>query len=208
MPVVLIICTALGFGIARWQQPRDDLPSSTIATMTASLGGHASDMPMADVAMAAGDAMPRAAPSLSTLLPGLEAKVAANPGDFSLRLLLAQTYVELEQYNKAIPVLNALRREAPKRPDIALLSVKAGLPSANIASLRADLATLKSLNDSDVDAVDLWMVRGKVLTRLDERGPARDAWLKARSLLPAGDARATDIEMELAHLANGVKIAQ
>lgn len=208
MPAVLIICTALGFGIARWQQPGDDIPSSTIATMTASLGGHASDMPMAKVAMDAGDATPRAAPSLSTLLPGLEAKVAANPGDFSLRFLLAQTYVELEQYTKAIPLLDALRHEAPKHPEIALLSIKAHLPSANVASLRADLDTLKSLNQGDVDAVDLWMVRGKVLTRLDERGPARDAWLKAQSLLAPGDARATDIEMELAHLANGVKIAQ
>ncbi len=212
---LLVVCTGVGFGVGRWQPAGANLSSSTIETVTANLARHRSDLTlpgMTKVAMGTGDMAPmmspQAAPSLSSLLPGLEAKVAANPGDASLKFLLAQTYMELDQYAKAIPLLEALHRETPNNPQIALLDVKAHLSSANPASLRTALTTLDAIKPDEVDAVELWMVRGRVLARLDQRAPAREAFQKAQLLLTADDPRGSEIDMEMAHLAKGVKVPQ
>lgn len=57
------------------------------------------------------------------LLPRLEAKVAANPLDADQRRLLAQTYVELGQYDKGIEHLRVLHKQAPRdNPTTILLA--------------------------------------------------------------------------------------
>ena len=59
--------------------------------------------------------------SLADLLPGLEAKVKANPNDDSQRSLLAQTYAELGQFDKSIEQLRVLRKQQPKEIEHQIL---------------------------------------------------------------------------------------
>ena len=57
---------------------------------------------------------------LGELLPGLEAKVVANPDDADLQVLLAQTYVELGRREKATKLLDKLDRQFPEDGEVRL----------------------------------------------------------------------------------------
>lgn len=67
--------------------------------------------------------------SLGDLLPGLEAKVAANPKDAGQRLLLAQTYSELGQREKSIQELRIVRKADPKNAQVVIYLAAALLES-------------------------------------------------------------------------------
>ena len=73
---------------------------------------------------------------LGELLPGLEAKVAANPDDADLQVLLAQTYVELGRREKATELLDKLDRQFPEDDRIPFIRARALMESDATADLR------------------------------------------------------------------------
>lgn len=58
--------------------------------------------------------------SLSSLVAGLEKKVAANPENIDQQLLLAQTYSELDNRTKSLDLLRALNKKAPKNSQVKI----------------------------------------------------------------------------------------
>lgn len=74
--------------------------------------------------------------SLADLLPGLEAKVKANPNDASQRSLLAQTYAELGQFDKSIEHLRVLRQQLPANVEHRILLAMSLLARGTPADLK------------------------------------------------------------------------
>lgn len=68
------------------------------------------------------ESMPQeqAAMSLSSLVSGLEKKVAANPQNIDQQLLLAQTYKELDNRPKSLNLLRSLNKQAPKNAQVKI----------------------------------------------------------------------------------------
>lgn len=58
--------------------------------------------------------------SLGGLVAGLEKKVAANPENIDQKLLLAQTYSELNSRDKSLTLLRALNKQAPKNAQVKI----------------------------------------------------------------------------------------
>ena len=58
--------------------------------------------------------------SLGGLVAGLEKKVAANPDNIDQKILLAQTYSELDNRSKSINLLRALNKQAPKNAQVKI----------------------------------------------------------------------------------------
>jgi cytochrome c-type biogenesis protein CcmH/NrfG len=58
--------------------------------------------------------------SLSSLVSGLEKKVAANPENIDQQLLLAQTYKELDNRPKSLSLLRSLNKQAPKNAQVKI----------------------------------------------------------------------------------------
>jgi len=61
-----------------------------------------------------------AATSLSSLVTGLEKKVAANPENIDQQLLLAQTYNELDNRAKSLKLLRALNKKTSSNPQVKI----------------------------------------------------------------------------------------
>lgn len=61
-----------------------------------------------------------AATSLSSLVAGLEKKVAANPENIDQQLLLAQTYNELDNRAKSLKLLRALNKKSSGNPQVKI----------------------------------------------------------------------------------------
>ena len=72
-----------------------------------------STAPLSPPAPGTPDPAPVVVSSLSQLLPGLEAKVAAHPNDADLQILLARTYAELGQTEKAQALMESLHQHFP-----------------------------------------------------------------------------------------------
>lgn len=139
--------------------------------------------------------------SLADLLPGLEAKVAANPKDVDQRLLLAQTYGELGQREKSIKELRSLRKVDPKNTQVVIF-----LASALLASdTKSDLQEAYKLLDEAVRMKPglLPMARlyqGDILVKLGDRQGAIKLWKAYLAQTPTSDQRRGMFEERLAQL--------
>lgn len=131
------------------------------------------------------------APSLAELLPGLEAKAAANPADVGTQILLAQTYSELDRPVDGLRVLERLARGNPKDGEIAfaranLLSQGEGPKElreafelyARAATLAPRLTPLARLH------------QGEIRTRLGDRAGAVRIWQDHLARFPDDSHRA------------------
>jgi cytochrome c-type biogenesis protein CcmH/NrfG len=139
------------------------------------------------------------ASSLADLLPGLEAKVAANPKDVSLRLLLAQTYGEMGQREKGIKELRILRKADPKNTQVVVFLATALLES----DAKSDLQEAYKLLDEAVrmNPALLPMARlyqGDILVRLGDRPGAIKLWKGYLAQAPASDQRRGLFEEKIA----------
>jgi hypothetical protein len=88
------------------------------------------------VANGAGNEPSARAPSLAELLPGVEAKAAANPADIGTQILLAQTYAELDRRADGLEVLDRLGKAYPKDGEIAFARASLLSQGENPAELR------------------------------------------------------------------------
>jgi cytochrome c-type biogenesis protein CcmH len=128
--------------------------------------------------------------SLADLLPGLEAKVAANPKDVGQRLLLAQTYNELGQRDKGIKELRIVNRAEPKNTEVTILLGAALMESDS----RTDLSEAFSLLDEAVrlkPAVSPMarLYQGDIRVKLGDTQGAVKIWQDYLNHMSAGDQR-------------------
>lgn len=106
---------ALGYGIGSKSQ---NSPVEKAGTLTSADMGHAfgNIKPSTQETLTKGPAMT----SLSGLVAGLEMKVAANPENIEQKLLLAQTYNELDNRSKSLKLLRSINQQAPKNPQVKI----------------------------------------------------------------------------------------
>jgi cytochrome c-type biogenesis protein CcmH len=137
--------------------------------------------------------------SLADLLPGLEAKVAANPKDVDQCLLLAQTYSELGQRDKAIKELRIVHRVEPKNTEVTILLGAALMESES----RRDLNEAFSLLDEAVrlkPAVSPMarLYEGDIRLKLGDSRGAVKIWQDYLNHTSAGDQRRAMFEEKIA----------
>jgi cytochrome c-type biogenesis protein CcmH/NrfG len=141
--------------------------------------------------------------SLSDLLPGLEAKVAANPNDMGQRLLLAQTYGELGQREKSIKELRFLRKADPKEPQVVIYLAVALLES----DAKSDLQEAYKLLDEAVRMKPALMPMARmyqsdILVKLGDRQGAIKLLKAYLAQTSAKDERRAMFEEKLAKLSD------
>lgn len=103
----------LGVGAAAAWFRADSATSGTFADVWESL------TPTEAIAPEPQRERPSLAPSLAELLPGLEAKAAADPANVGTQILLAQTYAELGRRAEGLTVLERLAKGRPKDGEVA-----------------------------------------------------------------------------------------
>jgi len=145
-------------------------------------------------------AVPPPVASINDLLPRLEAKVAANPGDTGARLLLAQAYGETGQRERALDTIAALRRAEPRNAQALLVEAT--------VRLQGDGADLKRSYDLLDEAARLEpalaatarLYQGRVRERLGQVPAALEIWRRETGRLAADDPRRAQFEAEIARV--------
>jgi cytochrome c-type biogenesis protein CcmH len=142
-----------------------------------------------------------AAASLGDLLPGLEAKVAANPQDIDQRMLLAQTYGELGQRDKSIKELRAVHKAAPNNTQATVLLGAALMQSDAQKDLREAYKLLdEAVRVKAAVAPMARLYQGEILVKLGDSKGAAKIWRDYVKQMPAGDPRRGMFEERIAQL--------
>jgi cytochrome c-type biogenesis protein CcmH/NrfG len=137
--------------------------------------------------------------SLAELLPGLEAKAAANPDGADLQILLAQTYLELGQAERGQALLDKLYRRFPQDDRIPFVRAKILMEGNAVDDLRKAIHLFEESVGRDPAKTHLArLYQGQILVKLGERERAVKVWRDFVATLPLGDERRTVIEAELA----------
>ena len=137
--------------------------------------------------------------SLADLLPGLEAKVAANPTDMSQRMLLAQTYVELGQADKGIAQLRVLRKQNSADSESAILLATALLARGTPADLaEADKLLDDTARSKPAVLPTVRLYQGDIRMKQGDRAGAIQIWKGYLVQMPASDPRRALYEERIA----------
>ncbi len=140
-----------------------------------------------------------AAGSLSSLLPGLEAKVAANPRDTDLRMLLAQTYGELGQRDKSIKELRAAHQLAAQDTRITILLATALMEGNAPKDLREASKLLdEAVRHKPAVAPMARLYQGEIQLKLGDKPGAVQIWKAYLAQMPTDDPRRGMFEEKIA----------
>lgn len=139
-------------------------------------------------------------PSLNDLLPGLEAKVATNPRDIDSRLLLAQTYAEVGQRDKALKNLTALRSEQPGNAHVAFVSAAVLMAGGDAGELRQAFDLLEQSRKQPALAPMARFYQGEIRLRQGDTAGARTLWQDELQKMAPDDRQRGLFEAELAKL--------
>ena len=146
-------------------------------------------------------ATPMNAGNLADLLPGLEAKVAANPNDVDQRVLLAQTYGELGQRDKGIKELRTAHRAAPQDARITILLATALMDGGPQSDLRESYKLLgEAVSRKPEVAPMARLYQGDILTKLGDTRGALKVWKDYLGKMPADDPRRAMFEDKIAQV--------
>lgn len=144
-------------------------------------------------------AAPVNAGNLADLLPGLEAKVAANPNDVEQRVLLGQTYGELGQRDKAIKELRTAHRAAPQDARVTILLATALMDGGPQSDLRESYKLLgEAVSRKPEVAPMARLYQGDILVKLGDSKGALKVWKEYLGRMPAGDPRRALFEDKIA----------
>jgi cytochrome c-type biogenesis protein CcmH/NrfG len=136
---------------------------------------------------------------LEDLLPALEAKVAADPGNVEQRVLLARTYTELGQRDKGVSALRALRKEAPQNTEVAILLATALAEGSSQNELREAYRVYdEAVRLKPAVAPMARLYQGEVLVKLGDSKGAVRLWKDYVRTLPADDQRRALFEQRIA----------
>lgn len=145
------------------------------------------------------DEAPMIAGRLDDLLPSIEAKVAANPGDIEQRSLLARTYIELGQRDKALTALRALRKDAPKNTETLILLATTLSDGGNPKELREAFDVYElAVKVKPAVAPMARLYQGETLQKLGDTKGAVKIWQDYLATMSAGDQRRALFEQRIA----------
>lgn len=137
--------------------------------------------------------------SLSDLLPGLEAKVAANPKDIDQRLLLARTYSELGQRDKAVRELRIVHRAQPKNTEVTILLATALMEGDSRRDLDESFALLdEAVRQNPAVSPMARLYQGDIRAKLGDTKGAIRIWQDYLNHMSAGDQRRSMFEDKIA----------
>jgi len=140
-----------------------------------------------------------ALPTLESLLPQLEKKVAANPKDIGQRLLLAQTYNEVGKRDQGLKTLRAIHRDAPANSSATILLATALMNGNNPAELRESFTLLdEAVRARPAVEVMARLYQGEIRQRLGDPAGAKKIWGAQLAKMPAGDPRRAMYKSKLA----------
>ncbi len=140
-----------------------------------------------------------ALPTLESLLPQLEKKVAANPKDIDQRLLLAQTYNEVGKRDQGLKTLRAIHRDAPANNQATILLATSLMQGNNPAELRESFTLLdEAARARPAVEVMARLYQGEIRQRLGDPAGAKKIWSAQLAKMPAGDPRRAMYESKLA----------
>ena len=146
--------------------------------------------------------MPKAA-SLSALLPRLEAKVVAEPDDANLQILLARTYLEMDQKEKGKELLDRIQQRFPQNQHLPFLQAKILMESVDTADLQKAVSLLEeSVRRRPAASHVARLYQGRTLIRLGKQQQAINLWRDYIGTLPPDDQRRSLLEAELEKVAN------
>ncbi len=138
-------------------------------------------------------------PTLESLLPQLEKKVAANPKDIDQRLLLAQTYNEVGKRDQGVKTLRAIHRDAPANSQATILLATSLMQGNNPAELKESFALLdEAARARPAVEVMARLYQGEIRQRLGDPAGAKKIWGDQLAKMPAGDPRRAMYESKLA----------
>lgn len=108
-----------------------------------------------------------AASSLSSLVEGLEKKVASHPENIDQQLLLAQTYNELGDRTKSLKLLQALNRQAPKNAQVKITLATVLMKSEETQELKQALQVFDEAIKLQPDAASMaHLYQGEIKVKL------------------------------------------
>jgi len=137
--------------------------------------------------------------NLADLLPGLEAKVAANPDNVDQRVLLAQTYGELGLRDKSIKELRTAHRAAPRDARITILLATALMDGGAPNDLRESYKLLGDAVSSKPEVAPMArLYQGDILMKLGDARGAVKVWKDYLGEMPTGDPRRAMFEDKIA----------
>lgn len=180
---VALVMFGVGYGFARFQ--------SGAGTMTGTNANVATPPPSPATSTSAGN--------LADLLPGLEAKVATNPDNVDQRVLLAQTYGELGQRDKAIKELHTAHRAAPQEARITILLATALMDGGVQSDLRESYKLLDAAVSRKPEVASMArLYQGDILMKLGDTRGALKVWKDYLGKMLPGDPRRTLFEDKIA----------
>jgi len=156
-----------------------------------------------DAQSAMSQAASPAVASLADLLPRLEAKVAADPGNREQRLLLAQTYVELGQFDKGVEQLRSLHKQAPQDNPTTILLATALIQQGTQDGLREANKLLEAAVRAKPEVMPMVrLYQGDIQMKLGDAPGAVKIWRNYLGKMSADDPRRALFEEKIA-LASG-----
>lgn len=142
-----------------------------------------------------------AAPMLDNLVSGLEEKVKADPGNLNNKLLLAQTYAELDRMDQAIALVRELPQDTGGDTRITLVSAMVLGKSDNPEHLKEALALLSQLEAGEpARKGQVLLHKGKVQAKMGDNDGAKTTFQQGLDQLAPTDPIRQEIEKELAKL--------
>lgn len=189
---VAVVGLAAGVGFAMLRTPEPgDFSGKIVSDLT---GTHSGDAPVASAES------PPAAGSLESLLPGLEAKVAANPKDADARLLLAQTYGELGRRGDALRVFTKLVTESPNDGRVRFMQAELLMRGDSPAELRAAFDALgASIKIYPAASYLARLHQGEIKLRLGDKPTALRIWREQLQRLAPDDQHRSLFERAIAN---------
>lgn len=136
--------------------------------------------------------------SLRDLLPGLEAKVKAHPEDLDQQTLLAQTYAELGERDKALAILRPLRKKRAQDMQIHIALATTLMESTRREELKEAFDLLEgAVRSKPAIAPMVRLYQGEILMKLGEKERAIGVWKTHLDQMPAGDERRRLFEQKI-----------
>jgi len=168
-------------------------PATVVSTMSSTVAAGSESASAADA--------PKPVPMLANLLAGLEKKVAADPQNMGLKMLLAQTYAEVGEISRGLGILREMNKSDPDNKKVSLVYATVLGKSNNPAELNEAMGLLNDLEKSNPEQKGTVLLqRGRIYLRMGETESAKKQWQQVVTELPETSGYRKQAELELSKL--------